>query len=85
MRITDGKRCGVEALRSLNFTVVAIGDAYNDSAMLTAAHFGFWVHAPNIVLNDFPHFPSASGYVELLEMIEKTIAGSNHVGSTAAH
>jgi phosphoserine/homoserine phosphotransferase len=73
MRLVDGKRHGVEALRKLNFTVVAIGDAYNDAGMLAAAQLGFWVHAPGNVINDFPQFPCARGYLDLLPMIEKAL------------
>eukprot|EP00906_Rhabdomonas_costata_P031116 RCo043973 len=74
MRITDGKRHGVEALRGLNFTVVAVGDAYNDSAMLGAANLGFWVHAPPNVIADFPGFQSAKGYSELVQLIDTGVA-----------
>ena len=37
LRIADGKRRAVEALRGLNFRVVAAGDSYNDTTMLAAA------------------------------------------------
>ncbi|MGB0730498.1 MAG: bifunctional phosphoserine phosphatase/homoserine phosphotransferase ThrH, partial [Ilumatobacteraceae bacterium] len=40
LRIDDQKRRAVEALRSLEFTVVAAGDSYNDTTMLGAAHAG---------------------------------------------
>ena len=37
LRQPDGKRRAVEALRGLNFRVVAAGDSYNDTTMLEAA------------------------------------------------
>jgi phosphoserine/homoserine phosphotransferase len=66
LRQPDQKRCAVEAFRSLNYRVVASGDSYNDSAMLAAAHAGFWFHAPPNVLAEFPHFPSCDSYDDLL-------------------
>lgn len=37
MRIADGKRHAVLAFKQLNFSVVAMGDSYNDTAMLKEA------------------------------------------------
>ena len=46
LRMADQKRHAVTALRGLNYRVVAAGDSYNDAAMLSAAHVGFWFRAP---------------------------------------
>ena len=53
LRIDDQKRRAVEALRSLEFTVVAAGDSYNDTTMLGAAHAGFLFRAPQRVQDEF--------------------------------
>jgi phosphoserine/homoserine phosphotransferase len=66
LRLADQKRLAVNAFRGLNYRVVAAGDSYNDSAMLAAAHKGFWFHAPPQVLADFPQFLSTNSYDELL-------------------
>jgi phosphoserine/homoserine phosphotransferase len=65
LRIDDGKRRAVEALRALNFHVVAAGDSYNDTSMLTAAHAGILFRPPDNVIADFPQFPVTRTYVEL--------------------
>ena len=38
----DQKRHAVNALRGLNYRVIAAGDSYNDTAMLGAAHAGIF-------------------------------------------
>jgi phosphoserine / homoserine phosphotransferase len=65
LRIEDGKRRAVEALRALNFRVVAAGDSYNDTTMLGAAHGGILFRPPPNVVADFPQFPVARTYDEL--------------------
>ena len=44
LRQPDQKRAAVNALRSLNYQVMAAGDSYNDTGMLLAAHAGFFIH-----------------------------------------
>jgi phosphoserine / homoserine phosphotransferase len=65
LRIEDGKRRAVEALRALNFRVVAAGDSYNDTTMLGAAHGGILFRPPPNVVADFPQFPVTRTYDEL--------------------
>ena len=69
LRMPDQKRHAVNALRGLNYRVVAAGDSYNDAAMLAAAHAGFWFHAPNAIVDQFPQFPANHTYEELLANI----------------
>src|SRR3990170_1630092 len=57
LRIPDGKRRAVEALRALAFRVVAAGDSYNDTTMLSAADAGILFRPPANVVADFPQFP----------------------------
>jgi phosphoserine/homoserine phosphotransferase len=66
LRMPDQKRRAVEALRGLNYRVVAAGDSYNDTAMLAAAHAGFLFHAPANVRAEFPQFPALDEYHALL-------------------
>jgi phosphoserine/homoserine phosphotransferase len=65
LRIDDGKRRAVEALRGLNFHVVATGDSYNDTSMLGAANGGILFRPPQNVIDEFPQFPVATTYDEL--------------------
>jgi phosphoserine/homoserine phosphotransferase len=69
LRQPDQKRCAVEALRGLNYRVIAAGDSYNDTAMLTAAHEGFLFHAPPNVRAEFPQFACVDDYDDLLRLI----------------
>ncbi len=74
LRQPDQKRHAVQALRSLNYRVVAAGDSYNDTAMLGAAHAGFLFHAPPNVIAEFPQFPALTGFDDLLAAIEGALA-----------
>ena len=69
LRLPDQKRHAVESFRALNYRVVAAGDSYNDSAMLAAAHAGFWFHAPAAIAAQFPQFPATDTYEELTAAI----------------
>lgn len=66
LRQVDQKRHAVNALRGLNYRVIAAGDSYNDTAMLGAAHAGFLFHAPANVRAEFPQFPALDDYDTLL-------------------
>jgi phosphoserine/homoserine phosphotransferase len=65
LRQQDSKRQAVEALRALNFRVVAGGDSYNDTSMLDAADAGILFRPPQNVIDDFPQFPVTRSYDEL--------------------
>ena len=65
LRQPDQKRHAVEALRGLNFQVLAAGDSYNDTGMLGAAHAGFFIHAPEAIAAQFPQFPVTHSLAEL--------------------
>jgi phosphoserine / homoserine phosphotransferase len=69
LRMPDQKRHAVNAFRGLNYRVVSAGDSYNDSAMLGAAHAGFWFHAPDSIKAQFPQFPATDTYDELFDAI----------------
>ena len=65
LRQSDQKRHAVNALKALNFKVMAAGDSYNDTAMLGAADAGFLIHAPANVVAEFPQFPVHADYASL--------------------
>jgi phosphoserine/homoserine phosphotransferase len=75
LRIPDGKRRAVEALRALAFRTVAAGDSYNDTTMLAAADAGILFRPPANVIADFPQFPIATTYPELEEAFVGNGAG----------
>ncbi len=72
LRQRDPKRAAVNAFKSLNYTVLAAGDSFNDTAMLGAADAGFFIHPPPAIAAQFPQFPVASDYRELLAAIDES-------------
>ena len=74
LRQHNQKLHAVEALRSLNFKVLAAGDSYNDTAMLGAADKGILFRAPDSVIKEFPQFTVTHTYEELLANIRKWMA-----------
>lgn len=65
LRLTDGKRQTVRAFKNLGFRVIAIGDSYNDTAMLVEADVGILFRAPTAVSSAFPQLPVLQDYPEL--------------------
>ena len=74
LRQVDQKRHAVEAFRSLNYRIVAAGDSYNDTAMLTAADAGFLFHAPDNVVKEFPQFRAINDFETLLTAISESLS-----------
>ena len=70
IRLEDQKRRAVEALRGLNYNVIAAGDSYNDISMLAIANAGILINPPSNVTDEFPQFPVATDYGGLLAAIE---------------
>jgi phosphoserine / homoserine phosphotransferase len=75
MRQQHGKRLSVAAFRSLQFHVVAIGDSYNDTAMLAAADAGILFRPPDTIAAEFPQFPVMREYDELRCHVQRMIDG----------
>lgn len=73
IRIRDGKRKAVMALKLLNLNVVAAGDSYNDTTMLDEADAGILFRPPDNVIRDFPQFPVTRTYDELRAAFERAL------------
>lgn len=71
MRLLDGKRHATLSFKNLNFTVIAMGDSYNDTNMLMEADFGILFRPPQNVIDEFPQFPVATEYAEVQRLIEE--------------
>jgi phosphoserine/homoserine phosphotransferase len=67
LRMQDQKRCAVQAFKGLNFHVIAAGDSYNDTTMLSEAHAGILYCPPPNVIEEFPQFPVTWNYDEMRE------------------
>ena len=75
LRQPDQKRKVAQALQSLNYRVIAMGDSYNDTSMLMQADKGILFRPPDNVIRDFPQFPVATNYTELKEKISQAMDG----------
>jgi len=76
LRQKDGKKKAVIALKSLNYAVAAVGDSYNDIAMLKEADRGILFRPPVNVVTEFPEFPVTHKYGELKELIMSEMDGA---------
>lgn len=61
------------ALKNLNYQIIAMGDSYNDIAMLKAADRGLLFRPPENVIREFPEFPVTHDYNTLKELIQGII------------
>jgi phosphoserine/homoserine phosphotransferase len=73
LRQKDGKRQAVRAFQQLNFRVIAAGDSYNDTTMLSEADAGILFRPPDNVIEEFPQFPVARSYHELRSEFQRAI------------
>lgn len=74
LRQHDGKRKTANALKSLNYKIIATGDSYNDITMLKVADKGILFRPPANVVKEYPQFPVTTEYSELKSIIEKILA-----------
>ena len=65
LRMPESKRAAVNALKAINFTIVAAGDSYNDIEMLKEADVAFLFRPPANVVAEFPQFKVAEDYETL--------------------
>ena len=78
LRQKDPKRQCVKAFHNLNFRVIASGDSYNDTTMLSEAEAGILFRAPRNVVDEFPQYPSVENYEDLKkEFIKASDQGVN--------
>ncbi len=71
LRMPNQKREAVLRFKEINFQVIAAGDSYNDTAMLTEAHAGILFRAPQNVVDEFPQFPVEREYAALRAQIDR--------------
>ena len=74
LRQKDGKQKVANALKNLNYKVIAIGDSYNDITMLQAAESAILYRPPQNVKAQFPEFCVTLNYQELKHEIQRIIA-----------
>jgi len=69
IRQKDPKRQSVKAFHSLTYKVIAAGDSYNDTSMLSEAEAGILFCPPQNVIDEFPQFPVTRNYEQLMAEI----------------
>jgi len=75
LRVPEQKQKAVAALKLLNYHVIAAGDSFNDTAMLTEAQVGILFRSPNNVKQQFPHFQAVDDYADLRRLIQAGLQG----------
>jgi phosphoserine/homoserine phosphotransferase len=76
LRQKDGKRETVLSLKQLNYSIIAIGDSYNDITMLKEADAAVLFRPPENVKNEYPELPATYNYDELKKVMKEML--SNH-------
>ena len=74
LRMPEQKRAAVQAFKALRFRVIAVGDSYNDMAMLREAHSGILFRPPRNVIAEFPEFLAVEDYPSLRSAIDAAAA-----------
>ena len=70
-RLLDGKRHAALAFKQLNFRLAAMGDSFNDTAMLAEAGLGILFRPSEKVRLQFPQFPVVNDYKEVMRLLEE--------------
>jgi len=71
LRQPDSKQKTVQALKGLQYQVIAIGDSYNDITMLQAADTGILFNPPDNVKQEYPELPATYSYAELKAALQR--------------
>ncbi len=70
MRCEKSKLTTVKALQSAGFNTIALGDSFNDLAMIQAGKNGFLFRTTDQIKADYPDIPAFTEYNDLLEAIK---------------
>lgn len=73
LRQEDGKKHVIEALQSLNYKVIAIGDSYNDVSMLKSADYGILYNPPQSVADENNDLQVVKTYASLKRIISQLL------------
>jgi len=79
LRQKDSKRQVILSLKTLNYSIIAMGDSYNDTTMLTEADPGILFRPPATVKEEFPQFPVTEDYKQLKNIIEKILGNTGRI------
>ena len=71
MRCKDSKLNTVRALQSIGFDTIAVGDSFNDIAMIRAGKAGFLFRSTEAIAGANPDLPHFGKYDELLDAFSR--------------
>ena len=71
MRLHDGKKKAIQALKELNFRTFAAGDSYNDLTMIHEADGGCLFRAPEKILLQEPTLKMTTTYDGFLQVVKE--------------
>lgn len=74
LRLDESKRKAISAFRDLQFRTLAMGDSYNDIAMLKRADVGVLYDPPANVVADHSDLPVVRNYCEAQTTIEEWLS-----------
>jgi phosphoserine / homoserine phosphotransferase len=74
LRLQQGKRKTLRAFHDLGFRTIAVGDSYNDIAMLLEATESVLFRPPQNVCDDYPMIPAVYDYETLSARIRMFVA-----------
>ncbi len=74
MRQDNGKYHAVKAFQSMNLSVIAAGDSFNDLAMIKQSEKGFLFKAPKHIIEENADIQSFTDYSALLSAIKTEIS-----------
>jgi phosphoserine/homoserine phosphotransferase len=69
LRQKEQKKKVAQALKSLNYTIIGIGDSYNDINMLKESDYPLLIHPPQKVKDDYPELTVINNYNELKQKL----------------
>ena len=73
LRCENTKLTTVRALQSCGFETIAMGDSFNDLAMIRASAAGFLFRSPPSIRRDNPDIPACDTYDELMGLIRSSM------------
>ena len=73
MRCEQSKLTTVKALQSIGFDTIAVGDSFNDLAMIQAGKAGFLFRTTEQIRKDYPDLPAFESYDDLFDAIVKAL------------
>ena len=73
LRIKNTKLSTVRAFQSIGYDTIAVGDSFNDLAMLKASKVGILFRSTDSIRRDNPELPACESYEDLMRLIRAAL------------